>query len=133
MSQSFAMRVFVALVLLGGVGWLPPALCRGADDDKPKEAVYEGKTLSQWMQALKDEDLFVRLKAARALGDIGPPAKEAVPVLSAALKDENLSVRFMAARSLGRIGSAAKEAVPALYAVLKEDSESGQIQAALAL
>jgi HEAT repeat protein len=39
----------------------------------------------------------------KALGRIGPPAQEAIPVLEDALRDENLSVRLSAADALTRI------------------------------
>jgi HEAT repeat protein len=37
--------------------------------------------------ALEDEDVGVRRNAARALGQIGPEAREAVPALMRALRD----------------------------------------------
>lgn len=52
--------------------------------------------------------------ALRALGEIGPPAKDAVATLIKTLKDRDLNVRILAAQALGKIGPAAREAVPAL-------------------
>jgi HEAT repeat protein len=52
---------------------------------------------------LKDKDEEVRRYAAKALGNIGPKAKEAVPALIEALKDENLDVRYYAQEALNKI------------------------------
>jgi HEAT repeat protein len=55
-------------------------------------------------ESLKDDDAFVRRDAARALGDIGPGAREAVPALTtSARKDKNTHVRQAAADALKRI------------------------------
>ncbi len=59
-----------------------------------------------------DPTALVRTKAIEALGNMGPKAKSAVPVLSDALKDMN--VRIEAANALGNIGPDAKDAVTAL-------------------
>jgi HEAT repeat protein len=57
---------------------------------------------------------------------MGPPAKEAVPMLIAALEDPDWSVRRSAARALGQIGPEAAPAVPALMQLLKSpDAEQG--------
>jgi hypothetical protein len=50
-------------------------------DEKQKEAVYQGKTVSQWVETLKDKNARTRSAAAGALGRIGPAAKAAVPAL----------------------------------------------------
>lgn len=66
------------------------------------------------------DDSEIRWNAARTLGKIGPPAKEAMPNLSAALEDSDPLVREHAAEALGDIGPQAKEAIPALVKVLKD-------------
>ena len=63
--------------------------------------------------ALKEKDGHVRSKAARALGGIGPGAREAIPVLLDALRDQEAHVRWDAARALGQIGAAAAEGLAA--------------------
>lgn len=56
------------------------------------------------VEALKDKDKFVRMEAARALGRIGPPAREAVPALTALLRDSELFVSREAQAALRSIG-----------------------------
>ena len=74
------------------------------------------------IQALKDKgDSSVRYWPAKALAQIGPKAKAAVPALAQALKDEDEWVRANAAEALGRIGPEAKAAVPALIQALKNE------------
>ena len=67
--------------------------------------------------ALRSEDKDVRQRAAKALENIGPESKAAVPALIEALKDRD--VRTRAAAALGKIGPEAKLAVPALIEILK--------------
>jgi HEAT repeat protein len=56
--------------------------------------------------------------AARALGELGPAAQEAVPVLLRLLQDPHFFPA--AARALGRIGAPARAAVPSLKRLLQE-------------
>jgi HEAT repeat protein len=55
------------------------------------------------VQALKDKDKFVRLQSAKALGNLGPEGREAVPGLTAASKDGEPLVARAAAEALKRI------------------------------
>src|SRR4030042_2632691 len=63
-------------------------------------------------EALKSADINIRRDAARALGEIGPGATDAVPELIEALDDEDMDL--IAVWALGRIGPAAIAAVPAI-------------------
>ena len=74
-----------------------------ATDKKQKEATYNGKTVSQLTEALKDKDRSTRMRAAEALGQIGPAAKDAVPALIEASKHEDSDTRSAAAEALGNI------------------------------
>ena len=60
---------------------------------------------------------------ALALGEIGPDAKIAVPILIKALDDEYEGVRRFAALALGKIGPEAEQAVPALIISLRDDRD----------
>ena len=54
-----------------------------------------------------DPDAGVRVAAATALGQLGPPARDAVPTLRRALEDPGASVRAAARDALGRVAPAA--------------------------
>jgi HEAT repeat protein len=81
----------------------------------------EVKRVDELVINLQGSDPDVRYRAARALSDIGPEAKDAVPVLIKCLKDRSPDVRFEAALALGAIGQAAEAAIPAISECLKED------------
>ena len=81
------------------------------------------KTVSEWIESLKDNDLSARITAAVALGDTGEEAKAAVPALIEALKDQESEVRAMTALALGKFGEEAKAAVPALIEALKDEAD----------
>jgi HEAT repeat protein len=98
-----------------------PAAVLGQD-----EAVYRGRTVAEWAAELAErpatelKDTEVRRNrwyATYALGQIGPVAANAVPVLTRVLdssEHENAFVRAGSAWALGHIGPAAKEAVPSM-------------------
>jgi HEAT repeat protein len=96
------------------------ALLLRAAEAQDGEPPYQGRTVSQWLERLKDPDALVRREAAFALGEIGMGAKGAVPALGGALKDPDVRVRRSAADALGEIGVAAKAGVPALIDALKD-------------
>jgi uncharacterized protein (TIGR03067 family) len=99
----------------------------------PAEPSYQGKTVQQWVAALKNKDWFERHFAARTLGRIGPPARKAVPALIVAVQDPERWVRNSAVWALGKIGPAAKPAVPRLKASLTCGDHMIQDSAAIAL
>ncbi len=57
------------------------------------------------IETFKDDDQGVRESAAIALGNIGPDAKAAVPILTEVLKDEDKYVREGAAWALEKIST----------------------------
>jgi len=59
------------------------------------------------IRALDQEEPTVRRNAARALGLIGSPAKEAIPALRAALRDRDPMVCGAAATALERVSAGA--------------------------
>ncbi len=79
--------------------------------------------------ALKDEDISVRIGAARALGEIKD--NRALEPLMVALKDENASVRMWAAEALGEIKD--NRADEALMTALKDEDPHVRIAAESAL
>jgi len=71
-----------------------------------------------------------RPAAARALGNLGPRAKRAVPALITLLKDPDYELPTQAAYTLGRIGPAAKAAAAPLAAALAGSQDQYLCQAA---
>lgn len=63
-------------------------------------------------EALKDENLYVRRDAARALGKMGPKARAAVPSLLPLQFDPEPSVRRAASQALHVIDPSAANRVP---------------------
>ncbi len=72
------------------------------------------------VEALRNPDPAVRLKAIEVLGRMGDDAAPAVPDLVRLLNDPDPDVQKSATRTLGRIGPAAQAAVPALMHKLFE-------------
>jgi len=62
-----------------------------------------------------------RLRAMQMLGDLGPSASAAVPVLCQGLKADEQLARTWSAQTLGLLGPLAAKAVPALSAALNTD------------
>ncbi|RIH99626.1 HEAT repeat domain-containing protein [candidate division NPL-UPA2 bacterium Unc8] len=90
----------------------------------------------------RGEDRWTRKWAISSLGEIGPMAKDAVPVLMKVLREEEsvllreeelVLLRETAATSLGKIGPMAADAVPLLIETLKEDEWRMRLAAAGAL
>ena len=99
----------------------------GPNDNSPptrqlkEPAAYENLTVGNLARNLKHEDPEVRLEAVQALAEMGPDAREAVPVLNnTLLTDPDWRVRGWSALALGRIGPAAKESVPALLEAMND-------------
>jgi HEAT repeat protein len=86
-------------------------------------AVYGSRTTAQWMQVLSlhldqntDQGKESCRRAAAALGQIGPEAAAAVPLLIQALQSPSPEVRQFAVDALGRIGPEARQAVAPIVA-----------------
>jgi HEAT repeat protein len=71
------------------------------------------------IKGLRDSNLPVREMAVTSLGELGPPAKEAVPPLIALAGDKNPLLRMTLIRSIARIGV---DAVPDLIEATKDKS-----------
>lgn len=85
-----------------------------------QEPTYEGKSLSEWMALTKDNDPGLRCEAAQAIGNIGPEAEAAIPVLVDLLKDRFAGVSQTAMAALKKIG---RPAIPALMTLLKDENK----------
>lgn len=84
-----------------------------------------------WIDSLGNSHAAVRAEATRALGDLGPTAKAAVPGLIIALEDTDSDVRAGAVRALERIGPKSSAAIPALMRLSKADDQESVRQLAL--
>lgn len=86
------------------------------------------------VQALKDRHVYVRTRAAKALGSIcvRDPASSCWERLRAALRDEDVRVRCGAASSLGEIAGD-RRALEALVEALKDGDRDVRWRAAVAL
>ena len=89
-----------------------------------------GQPASEFLiQALSDEDRWVRYLAADALANIG--ATNSVDSLITLLRDPDQDVRFAAASALGKLGD--KRAIKSLQEVLNRDNGYVKIAAEEAL
>ncbi|MDP2895590.1 MAG: HEAT repeat domain-containing protein [bacterium] len=82
---------------------------------------------------LTDSDVYVRLRAAKALGRFRQASPEVVSALVKSLTDSDEYVRFVAARALGRLGQASPEVVSALVKSLTDSDQYVRRAAAEAL
>lgn len=114
-------------------------MLEGPFDDERLRAIQQleatGTTERRAISALikaagANNDVAIRKASFSALGQIGPNAAEAVPVLAAALEDSDRIVRQSAPSALGKIGPAA---VPVLMSALKNGDEIVRLRAADAL
>jgi HEAT repeat protein len=83
-----------------------------------------GRTAAYWAEALHEDDVEQRLKAAKKLGPLVLIDPAALPALLGALKDDEPEVRAAAARSLGTYTRPkAAEVLPALREVQERDKD----------
>ncbi len=125
------------------VGVLAGGVLAGCQQSKP-EALYGGKTVAQWSQALSapeapdalgqalaDPDPAARIAAAKALGELGAKAVKSVPTLVTMTgKDLDRLARAAASDALAKIG---EPAVAELAKALASDNWYVRSQAALTL
>jgi Protein kinase domain/HEAT repeats len=88
-----------------------------AREQSPAKRAHQ--RISQLIAGLKSSKPGERLKAARALRELGLAAKDAVPMLTEVLSDDEFFVREGAAEALGSMGLWARTSVPALLATLR--------------
>jgi HEAT repeat protein len=117
------MRVSVAMILV--------VFLAGCAKKQPLTVHY--RPVAYWVRALQDPDRRTRLKAARALGNVGTADPAAVPALAGAVKDADPEVRAAAVLALLRIGPDARDAVPALSTALADEDPAVRSYAAKAL
>lgn len=99
------------------------SLMLSASGRAEEEPVYQGKTLGEWIDDLKDPKWEIQRAAAQSLAVFGPK-KEVVSALTTALKNKDAGVVLTAAQTLGKFGLKAKEALPELRVAYKRLSAS---------
>ena len=89
---------------------------------RKEEVAYQGKPLSAWIEMLNDEDPNRKFAAIKAIGEIGPEAREAIPVLVETIRQtRNRDKRMLLACNHVLIGMG-KEIVPHMISLLKDDN-----------
>ncbi len=88
------------------------------------------------LRNLRDRDVSTRMRAAKMLGDLGPPPRAAAPYLAEALKDPDRDVRRLALQALHRIVPREKPTEPEVEIYvqdLQDPDEAVRLHAAKAL
>jgi HEAT repeats len=116
-TRLFAAAFIASLVAL-------PAACNRRSA-KPEQFTVSGKTVGYWIDVLKTPNSRVkdRIKAVRALGNVGDAAPAALPALIAALDDKDPKVRAEAVLAVGKSGTNAAAAVPRLEELTRDSDK----------
>jgi hypothetical protein len=103
---------------------VPNRIAVAADAEQSSQSVAEQTTESvpQLLEALKNQDVAERQKAAAALHSMGAKAKDAIPALREALKDQDQDVQIWAALALVNNQEFDKSVVPVLVRALQKDN-----------
>jgi vesicle coat complex subunit len=81
-----------------------------------------GQPVSYWVERIQDPDEKTRLRAVKALGNVGVKDPVVVPALITAVKDKQEEVRVEAILALLRMGPDARDAIPALTEARQDSS-----------
>ena len=112
--QTLLVGPIVILVALLGLGAASARAQMGMAASQPVS--YWQNLLTQHLDKDSDADKEYCRRAAQALGQMGPEAKDAIPLLVRALQSPSLEVRAFAVDALGRIASEPQTVVPAILA-----------------
>jgi hypothetical protein len=91
------------------------------------------EAITTLLALLRDQDFFVRYRAAAALVSLGNASEAVVQGLLALLRDQASGVRSNAAAALGRLGNASEAVVQGLLALLRDQASDVRSSAAAAL
>src|SRR5262245_19311548 len=84
-----------------------PASAQGSSSRKPAAPTeVGGKTLDQWLQAIRSQDPSVRETALKAIPYFGEAARTAAPQLTARVEDPDAACRVYAALALSYLADA---------------------------
>jgi HEAT repeat protein len=112
------MLIPVFFLVLSWSGWCPGTAAAGGDD----EPIISGRTLHEWVAALKDPDEGVRERAAWMIFRLGRKGRAAQPAVQEALKDRWPAVRSLACQALATMGP---QNLPLLLDVLASGEDYG--------
>jgi HEAT repeat protein len=82
--------------------------------------VGEQQDVPTLLKDLRDRDASVRLRAAKALGTLGPAGKPGIPLLTEALNDPDADVRRQALQALKAIDPTAKPGEPEINVFIRD-------------
>lgn len=99
----------------------------------PAEPGASSRPVSAWAVELRDPSGLVRTRAALALSELGPRAREAEPALAAALRDPDPEVRAASVAALGAIEPERRASIEALARALTDEDWFVRFGAAQAL
>jgi HEAT repeat protein len=89
---------------------------------RKEEVTYQGKPLSEWMKMLRDEDPIKRFTAIGAVREIGPEAKEAIPILIDTIREVRNRDRRLLVGCNDALLAMGKEIVPHMIELLNDDN-----------
>ena len=84
---------------------------------------FGARAVPPLMAGLESKDPWTRTNAANILGEIGPPAKDAILALVNAIDDDYDDCRFRAVQALEKIGDLDPAVMPALETASKDKSK----------
>lgn len=89
---------------------------------RKEEATYRGKPLHAWIKMLNDQDPNRKYAAIKAIAEIGPQGKEAIPVLVETIREtRNGDKRILIACNHALLAMG-EQIVPYMIALLKDEN-----------
>ena len=104
--------------LLGDNKHLPDQISETAGASYLVLSKMAPESIAALTDALSSKNIIVWVLAAAALGEIGPGAKSALPVLQKRLSDKDPNIRVSSAAIIGKIGGEPPEFVPVVIQCL---------------
>jgi len=84
--------------------------------------MYQGKSLGEWIKVLEGPNPIERYAAINAIGEMGPTAKRAIPVLIETIRETRNRDKKMLLSCNYALLAMGKEIVPYMITVLKDDN-----------
>jgi HEAT repeat protein len=120
-TRAKAMALVMILPIVSSIfsGYLPKSFSQFM----APQGIYaqDNANIDSLIKKLKNADPKVRSDTAVALGNMGPAAKDAVPVIIYLLKDNDQSVVQSAVEAINKIHTVSLDALPALIIALSDE------------